>query len=68
MGSWHCAKRTFGTKIYNAPELALSEEYDGRKADVWSLGVVLYLVTTGYHPFRGSTLKEVEENNCHWQL
>ncbi|CAO2616766.1 Putative sperm motility kinase W [Lemmus lemmus] len=51
-----------GTKCYNAPELVLREGYDGRKADVWSLGVLLYFVTTGHHPFSGSTLKETEKS------
>ncbi|CAH6884927.1 putative sperm motility kinase W [Phodopus roborovskii] len=51
-----------GTNIFNAPELVLREGYDGKKADVWSLGVVLYFITIGYHPFKGSTLKETEGN------
>ncbi|KAK7795018.1 hypothetical protein U0070_018996 [Myodes glareolus] len=51
-----------GTKSYNAPELVLGEGYDGRKADMWSLGVLLYFITTGHHPFRGSTLEETEKN------
>ncbi|XP_038171168.2 putative sperm motility kinase W [Arvicola amphibius] len=51
-----------GTKSYNAPEMVLREGYDGRKADVWSLGVLLYFITTGHHPFRGSTLEETEKN------
>ncbi|XP_075812618.1 putative sperm motility kinase W [Microtus pennsylvanicus] len=50
-----------GTKTYNAPEMVLREGYDGKKADVWSLGVLLYFITTGHHPFRGSTLEETEK-------
>ena len=39
-----------GTEIYNAPELVLRKGYDGRKAGVWSLGIVLYVITTGTTP------------------
>ncbi|XP_012967409.2 putative sperm motility kinase W [Mesocricetus auratus] len=51
-----------GTNIFNAPELVLGEGYDGKKADVWSLGVVLYFITIGYHPFKGSTREDTEGN------
>ena len=37
--------------IYKAPE-ALKEQYSG-KADVWSCGVVLYILVTGKVPFEG---------------
>ncbi|XP_040608737.1 putative sperm motility kinase W [Mesocricetus auratus] len=47
-----------GTSTFNAPELLLGEVYDGKKADVWSLGVVLYCMTTGHHPFKGSNSKD----------
>ncbi|XP_057614311.1 putative sperm motility kinase W [Chionomys nivalis] len=50
-----------GTKSYNAPEMILREGYDGKKADVWSVGVLLYFMTTGHHPFKGSTLEETEK-------
>ncbi|KAL6030252.1 hypothetical protein STEG23_005821 [Scotinomys teguina] len=50
-----------GTKLFNAPEQVLGKGYDGKKVDVWSLGVLLYFITTGYHPFRGSSVEEIEK-------
>jgi MAP/microtubule affinity-regulating kinase len=38
------------TKCYAAPEIFLGEPYDGKKADVWSMGVLLCFITTGYYP------------------
>lgn len=54
-------KRQCGTRSCFAPELVVQEPYDGKKSDVWSLGVVLYFINTGHYPFRGSTIKEMEE-------
>ncbi|XP_008224360.1 PREDICTED: phosphoenolpyruvate carboxylase kinase 1-like [Prunus mume] len=49
-----------GTPYYVAPELVAGREY-GEKVDVWSSGVVLYIMLAGFPPFYGETAAEIFE-------
>lgn len=46
-----------GTPYYIPPEV-LNGEY-GKECDLWSLGVVFYVMLTGNYPFDGSNRAEV---------
>ncbi|WFD26667.1 tRNA (cytidine(32)/guanosine(34)-2'-O)-methyltransferase [Malassezia nana] len=40
-----------GSEEYAAPELIMGKKYDGRKTDIWAMGVVLFALMTGQIPF-----------------
>ncbi|XP_052175455.1 CBL-interacting protein kinase 2-like [Diospyros lotus] len=53
-----------GTPAYASPEVISRIGYDGTKADIWSCGVILYVLLAGYLPFRDSNLMEMYRKIC----
>mmetsp|Transcript_25382 Transcript_25382/g.45908 ORF Transcript_25382/g.45908 Transcript_25382/m.45908 type:complete len:108 (-) Transcript_25382:125-448(-) len=49
-----------GTAYYMSPEL-LGGEYD-KSTDVWSVGVVMYILLCGYPPFNGASDSDIQES------
>ncbi|XP_069866244.1 sperm motility kinase Z-like [Dipodomys merriami] len=52
-------KGVCGALIFRPPEMFLHKMFDGYKVDIWNLGVLLYMMTTGKFPFEGSKLVDI---------
>jgi eukaryotic-like serine/threonine-protein kinase len=50
-----------GKFSYMAPEQVQAQQVD-RRADIFALGILAYLLTTGKHPFRGASPGETVKN------
>ena len=50
---------TGGTPAYLAPEVIKAEGKVSYKSDVWSLGVLLYLLTFGIVPFKSNDMQKL---------
>lgn len=48
-----------GTPLYIAPEILMTRPYT-HKVDVWSFGIILYELASGYTPFYASTLQALK--------
>merc|ERR1712157_678144 len=64
----HCSidgpmKAVVGTPYYIAPEV-LRKCYD-RSCDLWSVGVISYIMLCGYPPFNGRNTKEIYKSVMH---
>ena len=50
-----------GTPLYRPPEMANEIDYDER-IDIWSIGILLFELSTGKTPFKGNDIETVRQN------
>ncbi|RCV45502.1 hypothetical protein SEVIR_9G463200v4 [Setaria viridis] len=55
------AETLCGSPLYMAPEVMQAQKYDA-KADLWSVGVILYQLVTGIPPFNGDNQIQLLKN------
>ncbi|KRX10604.1 Protein kinase-like domain [Pseudocohnilembus persalinus] len=48
-----------GTPSYMSPEIVSKKEYTGFPSDIWSLGILLFVLLCGCFPFRGENEKDL---------
>ncbi|KAL9268053.1 CBL-interacting serine/threonine-protein kinase 14-like protein [Drosera capensis] len=53
-----------GTPAYVAPEILAKKGYNGPKADIWSCGVVLFVLSAGFLPFQAENLMGLYRKIC----
>lgn len=56
--------RSCATPLYSPPEIILEGRCDD-KADMWSLGVVVFILLCGYPPFQPDDRHDLQDNICH---
>ncbi|KAF3635017.1 CBL-interacting serine/threonine-protein kinase 18 [Capsicum annuum] len=57
-----------GTPSYVAPDVLTKKGYDGAKADIWTCGIILYVLNAGYLPFHDSNLMGMYNKICNGEF
>lgn len=61
-------KKTAGTPAFLAPEACTDEPYSGKAADIWAVGVTLYMMVYGTSPFIGDSFGEIYQSILNKEL
>lgn len=56
-----------GSPLYMAPEIHARKKYS-EKVDVWSIGVITYMLVSGKNPFPGKTKQDVKKQILHMEI
>ncbi|KAL3986169.1 Protein kinase domain family protein [Acanthocheilonema viteae] len=57
-----------GSRAYVAPELLRSYPYNGFLADIWSTGVLLYVMVTGFMPYDDRNINKMLEKQLQHRI
>ncbi|VDO21985.1 Protein kinase domain containing protein [Brugia malayi] len=61
--------KTFcGSRAYLAPEIIRAQPYDGYLSDMWSAGIVLYVMTTGMMPYDDKNVQKMLERQLQHRI
>lgn len=66
IGGERCSSEKVGSLLFTAPEVHTDPFYLPESCDIWSIGVLMYLMISGKHPYRATTnegmIKAIQEN------
>lgn len=60
-------KTDCGTRNYASPEMLLGRHY-GKSVDIWALGVTMFILLSGYHPFDTGSQSMLFSNICNGNI
>lgn len=64
MGEADLMESTLGTPLFMSPELLLDQQGYTMRVDIWGLGIIMFILLFGKHPFynMGGGINELERN------
>jgi len=64
LGAFHVNSKYAMSGSYKSPQIFAEEVFDGRKADIWSLGIILFYMSFGIYPYQRQSV-----NDCgYWSV